>query len=205
MTTPQDPNHPGAAPVPGPSVPQPAPPLPPQPAPQQPPPPQPAPQQPPAAYPGYQPAPGYQVPPAYGPGGYLGRPNEGSPQAWESEEPPRRSGFLRRHGCLLSMVGFLALMLVIVVGCVVVLTPALTMDLKLVNDLGPRAQQVTFDIQKGHTVWTIHMARGYESQAVDVACHIVRPDLAGTQFATDSFVLVDVNGNRLADETTPCA
>jgi hypothetical protein len=38
-----------------------------------------------------------------------------------------------------------------------------------------------------------------------MACHIVKPDLAGTQFANDRFQLIDSRGFILADENTPCS
>jgi hypothetical protein len=36
-----------------------------------------------------------------------------------------------------------------------------------------------------------------------MACHIVKPDLAGTQFANSHFELLDSRGTVLADNTTP--
>jgi len=146
---------------------------------------------------------GYQPPPGYRPPDNSRQPSGGQGLDWGAEPAPRRS-YLRRHGCLISMVGFLVLVLILVVGCVVVLTPALAMDLKLTSDLGSRAQQVTFNIEDGNTVWTIHLAPGAESRAADIACHVVRPDLAGTEFAGDHFQLVDAAGHVLADDNTPC-
>jgi hypothetical protein len=95
--------------------------------------------------------------------------------------------------------------MLLVVGCVVVVAPTMVMELKLVNDLGPQSQSVEFRIDNGRTAWVIHVAPGYEDQAVDMACHVVRPDLAGTRFATDHFQIVDRNGHVLADDTTPCS
>lgn len=97
-----------------------------------------------------------------------------------------------------------ALISVLVVGCVVTIGPTIGMNLKLMTDLRPRADQVSFNYTNGDTTWVIHVAQGYESQAVDMAYHIVKPDLAGTRFANSHFELLDSRGAVLADNTTPC-
>jgi hypothetical protein len=225
MTSPQDPSQPGPTEPTGTDTGQQS---------QQPPPErpaapgwgqQPAPawgQQPPAGYPGQpanQPQPGWgqQPPPGYQqgwgqpqPGWGQPQPGWGQPQGWGSTPPGygpqyRQRSLVRRHGCLISFAIFLGIVLVLVVGCVIVVGPTLGMELKLINDVGSRAQTVEFRIDNGRTEWVIHLAPGYENQATDIACHIVRPDLAGTQFANDPFEIVDQNGRVLADETTPCS
>jgi hypothetical protein len=88
---------------------------------------------------------------------------------------------------------------------VVTLGPTIGMDLKLLSDLQPRAEQVEIRWENGQTTWIIHVAPGHESEAVDMACHVVKPDLAGTQFANSSFELIDSRGYILADQNTPCS
>jgi hypothetical protein len=163
---------------------------------------------------GYQTPPGYQPPPGWGqqpppPPGY--QQGWGQPQPDWGSTPPgyglqyQQRSMLRRHGCLISFAIFLGIVLVLVVGCVIVVGPTVGMELKLVSDLGSRAQSVDFRIDRGGLEWVIHVAPGHESEATDIACHVIRPDLAGTQFANDRFEVVDQNGQVLADETTPCS
>ena len=83
--------------------------------------------------------------------------------------------------------------------------PLVGMDLKLHNALGPRAESVSFNWHNGDTTWVIYVAPGYESQAADMACHVVKPDVAGTQFANSGFELVDSRGYLLAEEAKPCS
>jgi hypothetical protein len=223
MTSPQDPSQPGPTEPTGPDTGQPGQPAqPPQQPPQLQPPGAPgwgqppgAPgwgQQPPPGW-GQQPPPGWgqQPPPGYQPG--WGQPPPGWDQTvpgWGSTPPGygpqyRQPSVLRRHGCLITFAIFLGIVLVLVVGCVIVVGPTVGMDLKLVNDLGSRAQSVEFRLDNGGLEWVIHVAPGHESEATDMACHVVRPDLAGTQFANDRFEIVDQNGRVLADQTTPCS
>jgi len=147
-----------------------------------------------------QPQPGWGPPPAGGPPPGWGQPQPG----WGPPPNPPRS-FVRRHGCLLSFVVVLGLISVLVVGCVITIGPTVGMDLKLMTDLQPNANQVEFQMVNGGTTWVIHVAPGHESQAADLACRIVKPDLAGTQFANDRFQLIDSRGQILADQNTPCS
>ena len=159
--------------------------------------------------PGYPPQPGWGAPPGYPPPGYPppGYPPAGYPPAgypgW-GPPPPQNRSFLRRHGCLLSVIVVLVVILLGVAGCVVAFAPVVSTNLRLNDDLGPRASQVEFRWFNGTVTWVIHVAPGYEDQATDMACHVVRPDLQGTQYANSSFELVDQRGHVLADETTPC-
>lgn len=148
-----------------------------------------------------QPGWGQQQTPDSGPS--APQPSWGQPPGW-GPPPNQPRSFARRHGCLLAFLVVLALISVLVVGCVVTIGPTIGMNLKLMTDLRPRADQVSFNYTNGDTAWVIHVAQGYESQVVDMACHIVKPDLAGTQFANSHFELLDSRGTVLADNTTPC-
>jgi hypothetical protein len=147
----------------------------------------------------YPPQSGWGAPPGYPPPGYPppGYPGWGPP-------PPQNRSFLRRYGCLLSVIVVLVVLVLGVAGCVVAFAPVISTNVKLNNDLGPRASRVEFQWSNGTVTWVIHVAPGYEDQATDIACHVVRPDLQGTQYANSSFELVDQRGHLLADETTPC-
>jgi hypothetical protein len=80
------------------------------------------------------------------------------------------------------------------------------MDLKITQDLGTtQVSSVSFNEVNGDRMWVIHVRSGYESDAVALACNIVRPDLeSDPKFANDSFEIVDSYGNVLASESTPC-
>lgn len=180
MTSPQDPNQPGWSQQPG--APQPW-----------------------GAPPAGSPPPG-TPPPGWGqPQPGWDQPGWGQPQPGWGPPPAQPRSFARRHGCLLAFLVALGVILVLVVGCVVTMGPTIGMDLKLLADLQPRANQVEFQWANGGTTWVIHVAPGHGSEAVDMACHVVKPDLAGTQFANSPFKLVDSQGYILADETTPCS
>jgi hypothetical protein len=177
MTTPKDPNQPGWA----------APPEPNQPA-------QPGWGQPPAQ-------PGWGQPPAQpGWGQPPAQPGWGGQPGW-SAAPPAKKG----HGCLIAFLIVLALLIVGVGACVWFAYPYASTEIKLLNDLGAeKVSSVEFDMENGHTTWTIRVNPGYEDEATYMACHIIRPDLQGTQFANDSFVVVDRYGRILASDQTPC-
>jgi hypothetical protein len=197
MTTPQDPNQPAPPSQPGPSAPDPSAPGWGAPVSQPqwgaPPPPQPGWGAPPPQ-PGWgAPPPGYQPPPTG-----WGQPGWGPP-------PIQSRSFASRHGCLLAFVIVLVVALVGVGGCVVLFAPTIATEVKLTQDLGPRASKVQFNLINGKTSWTIELAPGYESQATSIVCHIIKPDLKGTQFADAPFEVVDSDGFPLADETTPCS
>jgi hypothetical protein len=208
MTTPKDPNQPGwAAP---PEANQPAQPgwgqTPPQPGWAAPP----EANQP--AQPGWgqTPAqPGWGAPPAQpgwgqtpaqpGWGQTPAQPGWGQP-GWNAA-PPAKKG----HGCLIAFLIVLGLLVVGVGGCVWLVYPYVSTDLKLLNDLGTnRVSSVEFEMNNGQNTWIIHVNPGYEDEAVYMACHIIRPDLQGTQFANDSFEVVDRYGRILASDQTPC-
>ena len=139
-----------------------------------------------------QPAqPGWGQPPA--------QPGWGQP-GWNAA-PPAKKG----HGCLIAFLIVLGLLIVGVGGCVVVAYPYISTDIKLYQDLGTdRISSVDIQMVNGQTTWTIHVKPGYEDQAVYMACHIIRPDLQGTQFANDSFEVVDSGGRILASDRTAC-
>ena len=214
MTFPQDPNQPVQPGGAGPSPDQPgwaAPPSAPQPGWSAPPPAnQPgwgAP--PPAAQPGWgAPPPGNQpawgAPPPAGQPGWGAPPPAGQP-GWSPQPgwggPPPKKG----HGCLIAFLIVLGA-LVLVGGCAaLVLGPIVTTDIKLYQDLGTnRVSSVSINNNNGSTTWVIHLNSGYDTQdeANLLACTIVKPDLAGTQFKNDQFVLVDHDGFLLVDSNT---
>ena len=191
MTSPEDPNAPQGSGELAPG--QPAPPAPPadtQPGwaalpPNQPgwgaPPPPPQPQPgwgapPPAAgYPGW----GAQPPPGY-PG--WGQPGWGP--------PPRKKG----HGCLIAALIVVGLLVVLVAGCAWVVGPIIGTEVKLNQDLGPRATSVEFNWNNGATTFVIHLAPGYESQAEKIACQIVKPDLRTSSTPDAHFEIVSFRG-----------
>jgi hypothetical protein len=177
MTSPQDPNQPGWG----------APPAPNQPA-------QPGWGQPPAQ-------PGWGQPPAQaGWGQPPAQPGWGAQPGWNAA-PPAKKG----HGCLIAFLIVLGLLVVGVGGCVVVAYPYISTDIKLYQDLGTeRISSIEIQMTNGETSWTIHVKPGHESEAADMACHIIRPDLQGTQFANSPFYLVDSYGHVLASNLTPC-
>jgi hypothetical protein len=74
-------------------------------------------------------------------------------------------------------------------------------DVKLYMDLGSSKVE-SVDFNTG--TWTIKVRPGHESEATYMTCHIIRPDLQGTQWANSSFKVVDSNGHVLASDQTPC-
>ena len=77
-------------------------------------------------------------------------------------------------------------------------------ELKLNQDLGPRATSVEFNWNNSATTFVIHLTPGYESQAERIACQIVKPDLRTSSTPDAHFVIESSSGHILADETTPC-
>ena len=178
MTSPQDPNQPVSGEQPGAPPPWGAPPA--------------------GGLP-QNPPPGWGAPPPAG----QPQPGWGQPQpGWgQPGQPPSRG---RRNGCLIAFIVVVAIIGVLVVGCGILVAPLVSMDLKLKNDLGNRADSVSFNYTNGQTTWVIHVAQGHEAEAKDMACNVVRPDLAGSQYSSNGFELVDSQGYILADESTPC-
>jgi hypothetical protein len=203
MTSPQDPNQPVQPGGAGPSPDQPgwaAPPSAPQPGWSAPPPAgQPAWGAPPPAN---QPA--WGAPPPAGQPGWGAPPPAGQP-GWSPQPgwggPPPKKG----HGCLIAFLIVLGA-LVLVGGCAaLVLGPIVTTDIKLYQDLGTnRASSISINNNNGSTTWVIHLNSGYDTQdeAHQLACTIVKPDLAGTQFKNDQFVLVSHDDFLLVDSNT---
>ena len=213
MSSPQDPNQgqqPGwGAPQPGWDAPQPpsAPQTPPQTPPTQPgwgapPPAQPgwgAPQGYPPQQPGYPPPqPGYPPQqPGYPP--QPGYPGWGQ-QGWAPQ--PTRSN---KKGCFIALGIFLVLIVVLVGGCTILFAPILGTDMKLQQDLGSRAEGVSFSWNNGLTTFSITLAPGQESQAQTIACQVVKPDIASSSTPNAHFVIYDARNVWLADDTTPCS
>jgi carotenoid cleavage dioxygenase-like enzyme len=69
------------------------------------------------------------------------------------------------------------LLIVMVGGCAWLIGPIVGTELKLNQDLGPRATSVEFNWNNSATTFVIHLTPGYESQAERIACKIVKPDL----------------------------
>jgi hypothetical protein len=114
-------------------------------------------------------------------------------------QPPKKG-----HGCLIAALIVSGLIVLLVGGCVWLIAPIVGTELKLTQDLGPRATSVDFDWNNGGTTFTIHLAPGYESQAESIACRIVRPDIMTSSTPNAHFRIVSYGGYLLADETTPC-
>jgi hypothetical protein len=150
---------------------------------------------PPPQQPGYPPQPGWGAPPPVPPG-YPGWGQQG----WAPQ--PTRSN---KKGCLIGLGLFLALIAVLVGGCAVVFAPILGTDMKLQQDLGSRAEGVSFRWNNGLTTFSITLAPGEETQARDITCHIVRPDIASSSTPNANFVIYSARGDWLADDTTPCS
>ena len=143
---------------------------------------------------GYQ-QPGWGAPPPQQPG-YPGWGQQG----WAPQ--PTRSN---KKGCLIGLGLFLVLIAVLVGGCAVVFAPILGTDMKLQQDLGSRAEGVSFRWNNGLTTFSITLAPGEETQARDIACRIVRPDIASSSTPNANFVIYSARGDWLADDTTPCS
>ena len=149
--------------------------------------------------PGYPQQPGWGTPPP--PPGYPqqpGYPGWGQP-GWTP--PPTRSN---KKGCLIGVAIFLVIVAVLVGGCAVLIAPIVGTDLKLQQDLGSRAQSVSFNWDNGVSTFSIVLASGQESQVQDITCRIVKPDLASSSTPNAHFAIYDSNHRWLADETTPC-
>ena len=139
--------------------------------------------------------PGWGAPPPNQPGwgqqpGYPQQPGWGAP-------PPPRSN---RHGCLIAFL-IVLIGLVLVAGCTIVVAgPYITTTIKLYQDVGTdRMSGLSFETIDGQTTWVIRLKPGFESDAKDIACQVVWPDLKGT-----AFEIVSASGEVLATDTTPC-
>jgi hypothetical protein len=97
------------------------------------------------------------------------------------------------------------LIVVLVGGCTILFAPILGTDMKLQQDLGSRAQGVSFSWNNGLTAFAITLAPGQESQAQTIACQIVKPDIASSSTPNAHFVIYDARNVWLADDTTPCS
>jgi hypothetical protein len=155
----------------------------------------PPPQQQPQAQPawGTPPPPGYQAP---------AQPGWGAP-------PPQKKG---GHGCLIAFIIVLFIFLLGVGGCSVALyiaarsvgptlqtdVNAATTELKIQTDLGAKGT-VPYPVTiGGHRTWVVTLEPGYEGQANQIACGVVKADLAGTEFAGDNIQIEDNSGTVLA-------
>jgi len=147
---------------------------------------------------GYPQQPGWGAPPPAGYPQQPGYPGWGQP-GWTP--PPTRSN---KKGCLIGVAIFLVIVAVLVGGCAVLIAPIVGTDLKLQQDLGSRAQSVSFNWDNGVSTFSIVLASGQESQVQDITCRIVKPDLASSSTPTAHFAIYDSNHRWLADETTPC-
>jgi hypothetical protein len=114
--------------------------------------------------------------------------------------PPRKKG----HGCLIAFLIVVGLFVVLVAGCTWLIAPIVGTEVKLTQDLGPRATRVDFNWNNGSTSFVIHLAPGYEGQAERITCQIVKPDIQTSSTPNARFQVVSSGGYILADETTPC-
>jgi hypothetical protein len=98
----------------------------------------------------------------------------------------------------------LVLLVVGVGGCTAIFWPYIQTEVKLTSDLSGSASSVSFNNNNGSTTWVIHLNSGHDTQdeANLLACTIVKPDLAGTQFKNDQFVLVDHDGYQVVDSNS---
>lgn len=80
-------------------------------------------------------------------------------------------------------------MAVLIVGGAVVIGPIVGTDIKLTQDLGSRAETVSFNWNNGVSTFVIDLAPGQESQVESIACHIVKPDLQSSSTANAHFVI----------------
>ena len=147
---------------------------------------------------GYPQQPGWGAPPPAGYPQQPGYPGWGQP-GWTP--PPTRSN---KKGCLIGVAIFLVIVAVLVGGCAVLIAPIVGTDLKLQQDLGSRAQSVSFNWDNGVSTFSIVLASGQESQVQDITCRIVKPDLASSSTPNAHFAIYDSNHSWLADETTSC-
>jgi hypothetical protein len=97
------------------------------------------------------------------------------------------------------------LVVVLVGGCTILLAPIIGTDLKLQQDLGSQAESVSFNWNNGVSTFVVTLASGQESQAENIACHIVKPDIASSSTPNAHFVIYDASKHWLADDTTPCS
>ena len=73
-----------------------------------------------------------------------------------------------------------------------------TEDVKIQDHLGSKGTVIPPVDINGHRTWTIMLSTGYESQAKQIACNVVKADLKGTQFENDDIQVEDLSGNVLA-------
>jgi hypothetical protein len=127
-----------------------------------------------------------------------------SQPVWSAPPPKKKGG----HGCLIAFIIVLFIFLLGVGGCTVLVAivavnvaPAASVaieDEKIQADLGVKGI-VAPDTSGGHRTWVVTLQPGYEAQAKQIACGIVKADLNGTQFSGDSIQVEDSSGNVLSD------
>jgi DNA-binding CsgD family transcriptional regulator len=103
-----------------------------------------------------------------------------------------------------------ALFVALVAGLVLTVVPALSMSSRIVGNSGGLVTKVSHEWLRppwvaGSDEFRVYLAGGVaDSQGQYVACHIVRPSLAGSQFENTPFSVYDQSGNVVADDRTPC-
>ena len=160
-----------------------------------------APPPPPAAQPGWGAPPPAAAQPGWGQPTAGGQPGWGQPQpGWG--QPPKKGG----HGWLIAFLIVLAVLVVGVGGCTVFALPYIQTTVKLQQDLTGKVSNISFNNTNGNMTWVIHLEAGHDSasEATDIACNTIRPDLKGTQFANSDFELIDSEGYLVADNNTVC-
>jgi hypothetical protein len=102
----------------------------------------------------------------------------------------------------------LVAIVVLVGSCAVTLGPVIGTDVKLTQDLGTRAESVSFGWVNGDTSFTITLAAGQESDVTYIVCQIIRPDIRSSSTPNAHFVVYGSSatyGKRwLADDSTSC-
>jgi len=120
-------------------------------------------------------------------------------------QPVRMPSPLARTGCLISTLAAFALVVLLMFVAVFVGIPIGTMAGKLQADLGERGEITKMDMPDGRTwQFTIRLEPAYESQALEILCNVVKPDLAGTAFASAHVELTNREGRILATDQTSC-
>jgi hypothetical protein len=127
----------------------------------------------------------------------------GQPPAWYSA--PRPASHTLRNGCLIALVAVAALIGLGVASCVVVLMPAMDTAMKIRDDSHGLVRSASYQWNNGTGEFYLWLETGVpDSAGRDVACHIVRPALKGSQFEYTKFEVIDSRGLVIADERTPC-
>jgi hypothetical protein len=99
----------------------------------------------------------------------------------------------------------IALIGMLVVGCVALLWPALDASQKIQQNSNGQVSSVNYQWYNGTGEFRIWLAPGVpNTEGRHVACEVVRPTLNGTQFENTNFTIFGNDGLVAADERTSC-